>query len=938
MTSVQTSDQPSNLETQAIELRGVRTHNLKNIDVSFGHHEIVVLTGPSGCGKSSLAFDTLFAEGKRQFLDSLSLQARQALQYLPRPDIDFVRGLQPVVCINQNKTKPNARSTVATVTEIYDFLRLLLSRIGVVRCAGCHQQIDQKSSDEIEAFVLDLPERTKVVLLAPIRSESSLDQKILEIRKAGFVRVRIGTEVRDLDSIKCDELPQATQVDAVVDRLIVKPGIEDRLSESVSHALKIGGGTLSVLIYSTAAQDWEEKKFSTQYACLDCKIEYDEIEPRTFSFNSPFGACPACEGIGHVERFIFEKVFASSTAPIQALEVVQLIDEKSRLQRFDELNSLLALCGLSPSKPIAAVDHETAALFFEGDSERLGFRHILEKEFSMATDSQRQAGFAEFRDLASCLECSGSRLCSAANNVFLADNNMGDIIDRSIVDASKYFDTLLQSLAPDQKTIAEPIVAEVQNRLTFLKEVGLGYLTLSRRADTLSGGEFQRVRLATGLGNRLTDVCYILDEPTTGLHPHDHQSLIRTIRGINDLGNSVVIVEHEPEIMKIADRIVDLGPGAGAAGGNVIAEGTYDEIVNLENSVTGQSIAETRTFANSKPVTDVVGEDWISVEGATLHNLKGDRFSFPLNRFTVVSGVSGSGKSSMVLGTLVPALQKELGLNRTPGPHQSIQNAAAVTKVIEIDQHPIGRSSRSNAATYSGVFDDIRKVFAATKIAKQRGYTANRFSFNNKLGACKSCQGHGQKTIDMSFMPDLYATCEICQGQRFNAATLDVKFKGLSIADVLDLSIDEARDFFQNIDRINRAIEAMARVGLGYLKLGQPATALSGGEAQRLKIAAALAKSGSTKTLFVLDEPSTGLHRVDLQKLYQALRSLVDGGNTVLVIEHNLDFIASSDYVIDFGPHGGAAGGFIVASGSPGQIAAHPQSTTGKYLSRRLQA
>lgn len=920
-------------QTRKIQFQGVRTNNLKNIDADFEHGTLTVLTGPSGCGKSSLAFDTLYAEGKRQFLDSLSIQARQNLQFLPRPEFDSVLGLQPVVCIEQKKSKPNSRATVGTVTEIYDHLRLLMSRIGTVCCSNCQTPIDQTSTDEIEQAILELPERTKLVLLAPFQSESeSLPTIVSEIRKAGYVRARIGTEIFDLDSVPENE-PLTQNVDAVIDRIIVKPGIEDRLSESVSQALKLGNGKLSILALENSSEDWLETKYSTHYACAECGNSYEEIETRTFSFNSPFGACVACEGTGTVERFLQEHVLYDGAQTLFAQPIHSSLAGETVATWQDELRPLLQQCEVTPETVLRDLDEACRNILFYGDNNTAGLQILLEKVFVTTTDKKLLESLAEFRGPDACPTCNGSRLCEAANNVFVDGKNIGEITQLSVDKALKFFGQLESRLDEEKQVIAEPIVKEVTNRLNFLQDVGAEYLTLHRRADSLSGGEFQRVRLATGLGNRLTDVCYILDEPTVGLHRNDIHKLIQTMKQLQKLGNSLVVVEHDAAVMKVADRILDLGPGAGAQGGEVVLEGSYADLASSDESLTAKHLQSRQEDASPNlSRTLPAKESWITIAGPRQNNLKGDTFQFPTGRFVCVSGVSGSGKSSLVNQTLVPAMQRNLGLRRSPGPYDQLTNAELIQRVTVIDQNPIGRSPRSNAATFTGMFDEIRKVFSATKLAKQLGYTASRFSFNNKTGACQNCGGHGLVKVDMSFMPDIYSTCESCGGKRYNPSTLGIQFKNLNIAEVLELSVDDAHDIFQNIEKIDRTLRALQQAGLGYLNLGQPATSLSGGEAQRLKIASHLANQSREPTLFVLDEPTAGLHFADQERLFGVLQGLVDQEHTVMVIEHNLGFIRRADYVIDFGPVGGEQGGFIVGEGTPDELAQNPQSVTGQYL------
>lgn len=938
--TISTSDgaTPDPQQTGAIVLQGIETNNLKNIDIRIEHGEFVVLTGPSGCGKSSLAFDTLFAEGRRQFLDSLSIQARQSLQYLPRPAIKSVDGLQPVVCIQQQRSRPNARSTVATITEIHDHLRLLMARTGTVLCADCKIPIDQASSDEVEQRLLGLPERTKVIILAPFgKQDQTLVEKADEIRKAGFVRCRYQNEIVDIDSLEklvtesSGTVPDNT-IDVVVDRLIIKPGIEDRLSESITHGLKIGNQVLELLILKPNADpdQWERQTFSTLFRCTRCGLTYDEIEPRTFSFHSPSGVCLGCEGTGAVEGFLFDSIFAPPDCELIDLPILNLLaDSGEKLRK--EYQALLESHGIDPSATIGSIESERLIPVFRGRDRRHGLSTLLEKEFATCIDRQLLDRLLEFRGDSCCPECQGSRLGTAANNVFLGERNIAQICEMSIDDALQFFAHLGQTLAPHQQEIAEPITREIRGRLGFLSDIGLGYLGLDRRADSLSGGEFQRVRLATGLGNRLTDVCYILDEPTSGMHPHDFGRLIGTLKNLQQLGNTILVVEHEPELMKAADRIIDLGPGAGEEGGTVLATGSLDQVLESPTSVTGRFLKD-RPSCLQTGEREKKQESWIRLSGATLHNLRGDEFKVPAVAFVCVCGVSGSGKSSFVNQTLVPAVEREMGLNRHPGPYESLSLPTSIRRIAAIDQLPIGRSSRSNAATFTGLFDELRKIFAQTRLAKQLGFNASRFSFNNRAGACRKCGGHGQIRIEMKFMPDVHAICNACNGKRFNESTLQVRYKGLNIAEMLELSVDRAFELLEGIEKIRMRLAALKKVGLGYLKLGQPANSLSGGEAQRLKIADRLAVPEMHNCLFVLDEPTTGLHPLDTQRLIDVFRSLVEQGHSLIVVEHDLDVIGAADFVVEFGPGGGAKGGRIIASGTPVELADHPQSLTGGFL------
>ncbi len=920
-------------ENDSLELRGVRTHNLKNFDLKIPHGEFVVVTGPSGSGKSSLAFDTIYAEGRRQFLNSLSLKARQALHYLPRPDLDYVNGIQPVICIDQKKGRANKRSTVGTVTEIYDYMRLLMARVGIVICKSCKVKINQSSREEIEAQILGLPERTKVVILAPSQNKTGgFREKLNEIRKAGFVRVRVNAEIADLDSFAALELGDDTQVDAVIDRLIVKDGIDERLAESMQQALKLGEENLSVLTLKADETEWEETSYSTLYKCAKCNAVFDEVETRTFNFNSPFGACSECNGSGIQERFSYDLVFGDPNTAVRDLKVLRVLPKENVRERLIELAPLFALCGFQDSDPMQAVDQETARLFFWGDSEHLGFADVLEKEYVIATNEKIRDALEDFRSSGDCLKCGGSRLCETANSVYLGESSIGQIASKTIDEAKAFFDEIDSSLDSEQVAIATPVVNEINKRLQFLIDVGAGYLTIDRRANTLSGGEYQRVRLATGIGSGLTGACYILDEPSIGLHPVDNACLIQSVSRLQKQGNTIIVVEHDAAIMRVADRLIDMGPSAGRFGGEILANDTPMAVMKNPASVSGAFLSEgNRVRRESKRVLKPETK-WIQLTGATLHNLKGDVLKIPVGRFVCITGKSGSGKSSLIHETLVPAIKSRLGNPKETGPFTDLVGIESFERVVEIDQDPIGRSPRSNAATFCGMFDEIRKLFATTKISKQRGYTASRFSFNNKEGACAECGGHGTKKLEMNFMPDLLVTCEACDGRRYNQATLQAHFKEHNIADVLMLSISDALDLFQNVPKIAMQLKAIEQAGLGYLKLGQPATTLSGGEAQRLKIATHLASPGHGKTLYVLDEPTTGLHFVDIQRLFNVLNELVEAGNTVLVIEHNVDMIQGADHVIDMGPDGGEKGGQIIAEGTPEEVALCRNSLTGRYL------
>jgi excinuclease ABC subunit A len=975
-----------------LRIRGARTHNLKSIDLDIPRGKLVVVTGKSGSGKSSLAFDTLFAEGQRQYIESLSVYARQFLNQLERPDVDSIEGLSPVICIDQRPGATNPRSTVATSTEIYDYLRLLFARLGEVSCHRCDQPIRQQSIEQIQDALMALPEGTKLMLLAPlVRGKKGQHAETFEqIRKAGQVRVRVDGVVLDLDAVPPLDGRKSHTIESVVDRIVVRPGSRSRLAESLQLAVKQGAGVV-IASYSipatsdlrppTSSTSWTDRLFSTLYACPNCQLSLEEVETRTFSFNSPYGACPECDGLGYRLEFDPELVVPDMTRSIAGGAVAVWRGKAAtsgrggRSQRAgvrgqesgvrsqkEQMERFLKSQKTSLDAPLAEMRPAVVEQLFRGDGQEfVGLVTLLEQELVTATDRARQEQLESFRGHVTCTACHGARLRPEALGVRIAGKNIAELCSLSIGDAQRFFGRLASAvgvpstqysvpadsptsdlrppipdswlLAPDSRPIAEPILREIAARLGFLQKVGLDYLTLDRPSDTLSGGELQRVRLATGIGSGLAGICYILDEPSIGLHPRDNQRLIDALRDLLAGDSSVLVVEHDEAMMRQADWLIDIGPGAGSRGGSVVAEGTPDQVMANPESLTGRYLAGAVAIPVPTQRRKAAKARTIEIEGATLNNLKNVAATFPLGLFIGVTGVSGSGKSSLINETLAPALIRRLGgIAPKPGPHTSLRGISQIDKVIQIDQSPLGRSPRSNAATYTGAFDEIRKVFAATKEAKQLGFKANRFSFNIAGGRCEECQGQGTKRLEMKFLPDLFVACPVCEGQRFNRQTLAVRYKGRSIADVLDLPIEDAAAFFENFPAIHRVLSSLADVGLGYLRLGQSATTLSGGESQRVKLATELARTDTGQTLYLLDEPTTGLHFDDIRLLLGVLQRLVDRGNTVIVIEHNLDVLKSCDYLLDLGPEGGERGGYLSATGTPEDLAAIESNQTGRFL------
>ena len=922
---------------EAIRLRGVRVHNLRDLDVDIPRDRLVVLTGVSGSGKSSLAFDTLHAEGRRRYIDGLSSYARQFLDQMERPDVDLIEGLPPTVAIDQKTGIANPRSTVATITEAYDYLRLLYARTGVPHCPKCGQAIRRQAPEQVVDMVQTLGEGTKVLVLAPmVRGRKGQHLEVFRaIREARLMRARVDGQVLEVDA----EPPKlaktkAHDIEAVVDRLVIREGIRPRIAESVDLGLKLGKGTVVLSIQSGDA--WEDRISSIHYACPSCGTSLGEVEPRTFSFNSPHGACPTCGGLGSFGKFDLDLVVLDRTRSLEggAVDAWEVLPTASRLEALDDpgLGSFLKRHKLSKSTPLAEWPPKVLGSFFQGEAGvYIGLLAELEQAYASTKTDTRRAALEAFRSEAICPDCHGARLRPEARAVTVGGLAIHELTALPI-DASRAFLASLR-FEPPHDLVGPPLVAEVDARLAFLDEVGLDYLTLARAADTLSGGELQRVRLATQIGSGLVGVCYVLDEPTTGLHPRDTGRLLASLAGLRDRGNSVVVVEHDEATIRAADWLIDLGPGAGPDGGLVVAQGPPDALIESGESSTARHLRGETPPPTGSPGRLARSPGSIRIRGASEHNLKGVGATTPLGTLTCVTGVSGSGKSTLVHDVLARAARRRLEqLGPRPGAHEGVDGLEAVDKLIVIDQAPIGRGPRSTPATFTGVFDEIRKVFARTREAKVRGYAASRFSFNVKGGRCETCQGQGVRKVEMNFLPDLYVRCETCEGARYNPQTLECRFKGKSIGDVLGMRVADARALFDNIPKVARGLEALQEAGLGYVALGQSSTTLSGGEAQRVKLAAELGRVATGRTLYILDEPTTGLHFSDVAALLIVLHRLADLGNTLVVIEHNLDVIRTADWVIDLGPEGGDEGGRLVAEGPPRAIAETPESETGRWL------
>lgn len=936
-----------------IKIRGAKEHNLKNISVDIPRDEFVVLTGLSGSGKSSLAFDTIYAEGQRRYMESLSSYARQFLGQMEKPNVESIEGLSPAISIDQKSTNRNPRSTVGTVTEIYDYYRLLYARIGIPHCPSCGKEIKKQTVDQMVDEIMKLPEGSKIQLLSPVvRGRKGEHVKVFEqAKKSGYVRVMVDGHLYELSEEIKLEKNKKHNIEIIIDRLVVKPGIEKRLSDSIESVLKLSDGLLIVDVIGG-----ETLNFSQSFSCPDCGISLDELEPRTFSFNNPFGACPECHGIGIKMEFAEELLIPDPSLSIAegAIAVLgwQSVVDKSSYTRctMEALANEYKFDLNTPYKDLPkdiqhmimhGTDGKTVKVTYRGqrgegvyDVAFEGLIKNVERRYrETASDSTKQE-YETFMNTTPCKACGGKRLRKEALAVTVGDKNISDVTELSIRDLQDFMDQL--ELSPMQMKIGDLVLKEIKARIGFLVDVGLDYLTLSRATGSLSGGEAQRIRLATQIGSGLVGVAYILDEPSIGLHQRDNDKLLKTLKHLKDLGNTLIVVEHDEDTMFAADYIVDIGPGAGSHGGEVIATGTAEEIMKVEESVTGAYLSGRIKIPVPKVRKEPTG--FLTIKGAKENNLKNVNVDIPLGVLTCITGVSGSGKSSLIREILYKRLARDLNRARViPGKHTEMIGLDQLDKVIDIDQSPIGRTPRSNPATYTGVFDQIRDLFASTPDAKMRGYNKGRFSFNVKGGRCEACSGDGILKIEMNFLPDIYVPCEVCGGKRYNRDTLEVRYKGKTIYDVLDMTVEEAVKFFENVPSIKRKIETLNDVGLSYLKLGHPSTSLSGGEAQRIKLATELSKRSTGKTIYILDEPTTGLHFADVHKLIEILHRLVEGGNSVVVIEHNLDVIKTADYIIDIGPEGGDKGGTVVATGTPEEVAKNKKSYTGHYVKKYLE-
>ena len=941
-------------ERKYIKIRGANEHNLKNIDVDIPRNELVVLTGLSGSGKSSLAFDTIYAEGQRRYMESLSSYARQFLGQMEKPNVEKIEGLSPAISIDQKSTNRNPRSTVGTVTEIYDYFRLLYARVGIPHCPKCGKEIKKQSVDQMVDQIMALPERTKIQLLAPVvRGRKGTHQKLLEqAKRSGYVRVQVDGNTYELS----EEIPLEKNIkhniDIVVDRLVVKEGIEKRLTDSVESVLDLAEGLMTVDVIGG-----EPIHFSQSFSCPDCGISIDEIEPRSFSFNNPFGACPECFGLGYKMEFdedlmIPDKSLSIAEGAIQVIGWQSCTDPSSYTYatlkalseeyKFDLNTPYQDLPKKIQHMLIHGTDGKVVKVYYKGqrgegvyDVAFEGLIRNVQRRYRETGSENIKQEYETFMRITPCPVCGGQRLKRESLAVTVSGKNIHEVTSMSIKNLQVFLENI--ELTKQQHLIGDQILKEIKARVGFLVDVGLEYLTLSRATGTLSGGEAQRIRLATQIGSGLVGVAYILDEPSIGLHQRDNDKLLATLKNLRDLGNTLIVVEHDEDTMREADYIVDIGPGAGEHGGQLVAEGTAEEIMKNPNSITGAYLSGRIKIPVPEKRRKPTG--WLKIKGAQENNLKNINVNIPLGVMTCITGVSGSGKSSLTNEILYKRLARDLNRARTiPGKHKAMEGLEQLDKVIDIDQSPIGRTPRSNPATYTGVFDQIRDLFAATPDAKARGYAKGRFSFNVKGGRCEACSGDGILKIEMHFLPDVYVPCEVCHGQRYNRETLEVRYKGKNIYDVLNMTVEEALEFFENVPSIHRKIQTLYDVGLSYIRLGQPSTELSGGEAQRIKLATELSKRSTGKTIYILDEPTTGLHFADVHKLTEILQRLAEGGNTVVVIEHNLDVIKTADYIIDMGPEGGDGGGTVVAKGTPEEVAKVPESYTGKYIKKYLKS
>lgn len=932
-----------------ITIKGARENNLKDIDLEIPRGKLIVFTGLSGSGKSSLAFDTIYAEGQRRYVESLSAYARQFLGQMEKPDVDYIAGLSPAISIDQKTTSRNPRSTVGTVTEIYDYLRLLYARIGHPHCPSCKRPITKQTVSQMIDQLLELPEGTRMQILGPVaRGKKGEFKKVFEeIRRQGFVRVKVDGEVRDLAEDIELEKNKKHDIAVVVDRIIIRDGVDTRLADSLELALKIGDGLVIADLFD------KEILFSQNFACPDCGISFEEIEPRLFSFNSPFGACPRCSGLGMQLKIDPDLVVNNRLSLAEGA----LLTIPNTPGSWNEaiLSAVIKEEKIDKHKPYSELPEKTKKLLLYGSNKKYEITYTprrtgmtknyittwegvipqLERRYKETTSDNSRNYYESFMSASNCPDCQGKRLKPEALAVTVSGKNIAEVVDMSVNECRHFFEDIV--LSEREQFIGQQILIEIKERLRFLDDVGLDYLTLSRSAGTLSGGEAQRIRLATQVGSGLVGVLYILDEPSIGLHQRDNHRLLETLKGLRDLGNTVIVVEHDEDTIREADFIVDIGPGAGTHGGLVVAKGNLQDIIDESESITGQYLSGKKAIYIPKERRKLNGKSLV-IRGARENNLKDIDVEIPLGVFVCVTGVSGSGKSTLVNEILYKTLARDL--NRAtikPGKHDKIEGLENLKKVIEIDQSPIGRTPRSNPATYTGVFDYIRDLFAQTPEAQARGYQKGRFSFNVKGGRCEACSGDGIIKIEMHFLPDVYVPCEVCHGKRYNRETLQIKYKGKTIADVLDMRIDEAQEFFENIPTIKRRLDTLVDVGLGYMRLGQPATELSGGEAQRVKLASELSRRSDGQTLYILDEPTTGLHVADIERLLDVLQRLVEAGDTVLVIEHNLDVIKTADYIIDLGPEGGNNGGRVVATGTPEEVAEVEKSYTGQYLKPILE-